>query len=76
MKTFILILSVTAACAQQTYRVAATPKTVVIGAYTAGVPPALKARSGDTVEIQTVTPSCRAAQGTYGIQPELSAINE
>jgi hypothetical protein len=32
MKTLILILSTSALFAQQTYKVAATPKTVVIGA--------------------------------------------
>jgi acetamidase/formamidase len=76
MKTIVLLLSTSALLAQQTYKVAASSKTVVIGAYTAGVEPAIKIKSGDTVEIQTVTPSCRAAVGKYGMQPELKEINE
>src|ERR1700736_5319604 len=78
MKTLILILSTSALFAQQTYKVAATPKTVVIGAYTAGVPPVVKCKSGDTVEIQTVSGSANRleSQGAKGVQQELRDINE
>jgi acetamidase/formamidase len=78
MKTFILILSASCLFGQQTYKVAATPKTVVIGAYTAGVPPVVKCKSGDTVEIQTVSGSANRleSQGAKGVQQELRDINE
>jgi acetamidase/formamidase len=78
MKTIAFILSTSALFAQQTYKVAATPKTVVIGAYTADVPPVVKCKSGDTVEIQTVsgTASRLEAQGAKGVQQELRDINE
>jgi acetamidase/formamidase len=78
MKTFILILGAGSLLAQQTYKVAATPKTVVIGAYTAGVPPVVKCKSGDTVEIQTVSGAAARleSQGAKGIQQELRDINE
>jgi acetamidase/formamidase len=78
MKTIILILTASSLFAQQTYKVAATPKTVVIGAYTAGVPPVVKCKSGDTVEIQTVSGAANRleSQGAKGVQQELRDINE
>jgi acetamidase/formamidase len=78
MKTLIFSLTASALFAQQTYKVAASPKTVVIGAYTAGVPPVIKVKSGDTVEIQTVsgTASRLESQGAKGVQQELRDINE
>src|SRR5690242_10716989 len=37
----------------ETHRLTSTPKTVVWGYYDAATPPALRVRSGDTVEIRT-----------------------
>ncbi len=79
MKTVLLLLSAASTClAQQTYKLAATPTTVVIGAYTAGVPPAIKVKSGDTVEIQTVSGAASRLdqQGAKGVQQALRDINE
>jgi acetamidase/formamidase len=78
MKIILPFVIATSLFAQQTYKVAATPKTVVIGAYTAGVPPVIKVKSGDTVEIQTVSgmASRLESQGAKGVQQALRDINE
>jgi acetamidase/formamidase len=61
------------------YKLPATPQTVVWGYYSASAKPALRIRSGDIVEIQTLitsTPERLAAAGVpdSDIQPELKAI--
>jgi acetamidase/formamidase len=66
------------ALAQTTYRLPATPKTVVVGAYTAGVPPAIKIKSGDTVVIETVSGIAKrlADGGAKDVPQALYDINE
>ena len=54
-----IVLMTSSAAAQQsgarvTYSLKATPKTIAWGYYDASTPPALRVRSGDTVEIQTL----------------------
>jgi acetamidase/formamidase len=61
------------------YQLKATPGTVVWGYYSAAAKPALRVKSGDTVEIQTLMaggPERLAAAGVKPelIQPELKAI--
>ena len=64
--------------AQQTYKLAATPKTVVVGYYSAAAPPALRVKSGDTVEIETVSGNAKRleAGGAKGVPQSLYDINE
>jgi acetamidase/formamidase len=55
--TIVLVTSSVAAQqseGQATYSIKATPKTIAWGYYDASTPPALRVRSGDTVEIQTL----------------------
>ena len=72
------ILLLAPALIQNVYKVAATPKTVVIGYYSSGATPAIKVKSGDTVEIQTVSGNAARleAQGAKGIPQALRDINE
>ncbi len=53
MKSLLLLIA-TAALAQTTHRLAATPETVVVGYYDSATPPVLKVASGDTVVIETL----------------------
>ena len=74
-------LGVSFACsltAQQTYKLAATPKTVVVGYYSAAAPPALRVKSGDTVAIETVSGNAKRleAGGAKGVPQSLYDINE
>ena len=64
--------------AQATYKLPATPKTVVIGNYSASAKPAIRVKSGDTVVIETVSGSAErlAAAGAKGIPKSLYDINE
>jgi acetamidase/formamidase len=64
--------------AQTTHHLAATPKTVVIGYYSSGTKPALTVKSGDTVEIETVSGNAKRleAQGAKGVQQALRDIND
>jgi acetamidase/formamidase len=74
----LMALCALSAHAATTYQLAATPKTVVVGAYTAGVPPAIKINSGDTVVIETVSGNAKslAANGAKEIPQALFDINE
>ena len=64
--------------AQTTHKLPATPKTVVVGYYSAAAPPALRIKSGDTVEIETVSGSGKRleAAGAKGIPQSLYDIND
>lgn len=64
--------------AQTTHHLAATPKTVVVGFYSAGVPPAIKIKSGDTVLIETVSGNAKrlAEGGAKNVPQSLYDINE
>jgi acetamidase/formamidase len=73
-----IVLLARESSAQKTYRLKATPKTIVWGYYDAAATPVLRIQSGDTVEIQTVSgnPSRLESGGVAPdqIQPELRAI--
>jgi len=64
--------------AQNTFKLPATPKTVVLGYYSAAAPPALRIKSGDTVEIETVSGNAKRleAAGAKNIPQSLYDINE
>jgi acetamidase/formamidase len=52
------------------YQLKATPKTVVWGHYAANTPPALRIKSGDTVEIETVLTNSPSGLEAAGLAPE------
>lgn len=52
------------------YQLKPTPKTVVWGYYDAKTPPALRIKSGDTVEIQTLVTSSRERFEASGLWPD------
>src|SRR5260370_1070389 len=66
MRPLVFLLSILAAAAQQPghYQLKATPKTVVWGHYAANTPPALRIKSGDTIEIPL-----RPFFGSMGVAP-------
>ena len=78
MRFAILLLAGVAAHAAD-YQLKATPATVAWGYYWSGAKPVLHIKSGDTVEIQTLTTSsptslARAGVKDQDIQPELKQI--
>jgi acetamidase/formamidase len=80
MKPLLLTLAVAAAGQCADYQLKATPSTVVWGYYWSGAKPVLRIKSGDVVEVQTMTvanPSALARNGVKDedIQPELKAIH-
>src|ERR1051325_6648749 len=60
------------ASAQSTeiHKLKPTPKTVAWGYYDASTPPALRIKSGDTIEIQTLITSSPARLEGAGVKPE------
>jgi acetamidase/formamidase len=56
--------------AGQVYQLKPTPKTVVWGYYDAKTPPALRIKSGDTVEIQTLITASRERFESAGLWPD------
>ena len=79
MRTLLSLFATLAAARGADYQLKATPGTVVWGYYSAAAKPALRVKSGDTVEIQTLMaggPERLAAAGVKPelIQPELKAI--
>src|SRR5690242_21673602 len=61
------------------YKLKASPSTVAWGYYWSGAKPVLTIRSGDTVEVQTLTTSSPTSLAAIGvkpdaIEPELKAI--
>ena len=71
------LVSASAAAAQQPaagaphiYQLKATPKTVVRGYYDAKTPPALRIKSGDTVEIETLVTTTPERLEADGVPPE------
>ena len=78
---FLLLLGVITAAQAADYQLKATPTTVAWGYYWYHAKPVLRIRSGDTVEIQTMTTSSPTSLANAGvkpedIQPELKAIYE
>jgi acetamidase/formamidase len=68
----LVVFFATAALAQQPARhqLKASPKTVVWGYYSASAPPALRVRSGDTVEIETLITNSPARLEAAGVAPD------
>jgi len=64
--------------AQTVHKLPATPQTVVVGYYSAAAPPALRIKSGDTVEIETVSGNAKRleAAGAKNVPRSLFEINE
>src|SRR5579871_6377954 len=80
MRFLFLFLAFTAAQAAD-YQLKASPSTVAWGYYWYNAKPVLRIKSGDTVEIQTMTTSSPTSLANAGvkpedIQPELKAIYE
>lgn len=71
MRTLVLLLSAATALAQQpnAYKLKASPKTVVWGYYSATAAPALRVRSGDTVEMETLITNSPARLEAAGVHP-------
>ncbi len=79
MKPLFVLLAVSFGAAAAEYQLKATPSTVVWGYYWAQAKPVLRIRSGDIVEMQTMTTSSPTSLAGAGvkeedIQPELKAI--
>jgi acetamidase/formamidase len=81
MRVLLILVAMVTALAQpsSTYRLAATPQTVVWGYYAANTPAALRVHSGDTVEINTVLTSSPARLEAAGVpadqvEPSLRAV--
>src|ERR1700691_2686709 len=69
---FVLIFAAWQAAAapqQATYKLKATPKTIAWGYYAASTPPALRIRSGDSVEIDTLITNSPARLEAAGVPP-------
>src|SRR5580704_17162898 len=80
MRFLLLFLAFSAAQAAD-YQLKASPSTVAWGYYWYSAKPVLRIKSGDTVEIQTMTTSSPTSLASNGvkpedIQPELKAIYE
>ncbi len=71
MRTLVLLMSAATALAQQpnAYKLKASPKTVVWGYYSATAAPALRVRSGDTVEMETLITNSPARLEAAGVPP-------
>ena len=79
MRFLLLFLATFAAAQAADYQLKATPGTVAWGYYWYNAKPVLRIKSGDTVEIQTMTTSSPTSLANAGvkpedIQPELKAI--
>jgi acetamidase/formamidase len=79
MKLLVLLMATVCAAPCADYQLKASPTTVVWGYYWSQAKPVLRIKSGDTVEIQTMTTGSpmsmtRAGLKDEDIQPELKAI--
>jgi acetamidase/formamidase len=79
MKPLVLFLAALAAAQAADYKLTSSPETVVWGSYWAGAKPVLTIKSGDRVEILTMSTSSPQALARVGvkdsdIQPEWRAI--
>jgi acetamidase/formamidase len=75
-----IALSLLPLSAQTVHKLDPSPRTVVIGAYDPSIPPALRIRSGDIVEVRTIAASRARALEAAGvapadIEPELRALD-
>ena len=71
MRKLVLLVMAAAVLAQQpnTYKLKASPKTVVWGYYSASAAPALRVHSGDTVEMETLITNSPARLEAAGVSP-------
>jgi acetamidase/formamidase len=71
MRTLVLLMSAATALAQQpnSYKLKASPKTVVWGYYSASAAPVLRVHSGDTVEMETLITNSPARLEAAGVSP-------
>lgn len=79
MKRLLVLVAACALAQAADYQLKATPQTVAWGYYWSAAKPVLKIKSGDTVEVQTLTTSsptslARAGVKEEDIQPELKEI--
>ncbi|HYW42314.1 MAG TPA: acetamidase/formamidase family protein [Bryobacteraceae bacterium] len=70
MKSALLLFATLAAAQAADYQLKATPGTVVWGYYWSAAKPVLRIKSGDTVEIQTLTTSSPTSLANAGVKPE------
>ena len=70
MKPLLVFLAASGAIHAADYQLKATPSTVAWGYYWAAAKPVLKIKSGDTVEIQTMTTSSPTSLANAGVKPE------
>jgi acetamidase/formamidase len=71
MKVALLLAAAAAPCALAAdYQLKATPATVAWGYYWSAAKPVLTIKSGDTVEIQTLTTSSPTSLANNGVKPE------
>src|SRR6185369_2962461 len=70
MKALILFLAMVTACDAADYQLKATPSTVAWGYYWYNAKPVLRIKSGDTVEVQTMTTSSPTSLANSGVKPE------
>jgi acetamidase/formamidase len=69
IRSFALILAPLSLASAAHYQLKPTPKTVAWGYYYAAAPPVLHIRSGDTVEIQTLTTASPTLLEAAGLPP-------
>jgi acetamidase/formamidase len=70
MKALLLALAALSCASAADYRLKATPATVAWGYYWSAAKPVLTIKSGDTVEMQTLTTSSPTSQANNGVKPE------
>ena len=70
MRFLLLFLATFAAAQAADYQLKATPGTVAWGYYWYNAKPVLRIKSGDTVEIQTMTTSSPTSLANAGVKPE------
>jgi acetamidase/formamidase len=70
VKTLCLVCAAAASAGAAEYKLKASPSTVAWGYYWSGAKPVLTVRSGDTVEVQTLTTSSPASLANNGVKPE------
>ena len=70
LMTFIFLFTAQQGAAQETHTLKATPGTVAWGYYDAKAAPALRVKSGDMVEIQTLITNSPKRLEDAGLPPE------
>src|SRR5438067_5661491 len=70
MKALLLFAAVFPCAIASDYQLKATPGTIAWGYYWSAAKPVLKIKSGDTVEMQTLTTSSPTSLANNGVKPE------